>query len=111
MALKIRLRAQGSTNRVVYRLVVADSRAPRDGKYIEGLGWYNPYANVEEQQIFVKPDRIQHWLSLGAEISDRVVSLVKKAAPQVIVALHAKKVAKTAKAAAKRKAQKLKNKA
>ncbi len=92
MAVKIRLRAQGCTNRVVYRLVVADSRAPRDGKYIEALGWYNPYAEEVEQKISVKPDRVQHWISMGAELSDSVENLIKMVAPALISELHAKRL-------------------
>ena len=84
MALKIRLRQQGATNRVMYRLVVADSRSPRDGKYIEALGWYNPHAPKEDAEIFVKPDRLQHWLQNGAQISESAQSLLERAAPEVV---------------------------
>ena len=51
MALKIRLRAQGRNNRETYRLVVADGRSPRDGKYMEMLGWYNPFESVPEMKF------------------------------------------------------------
>lgn len=115
MAVKIRLRAQGSVNRVMYRVVVADSRSPRDGKYIEAVGWYNPLAEGEKQ-VEIKPDRIQHWLQLGAEITDKVASLVKKAAPGVYTELcqrqnikrlkEAKKRKKVAKAGAEKRAKK-----
>ena len=51
MALKIRLRQQGRAKRAFYRLVVTDSRAPRDGKYLEAVGWYNPVEVEQEQQL------------------------------------------------------------
>lgn len=88
MALKIRLRSQGTTNRVMYRVVVTDSRSPRDGKYLEAVGWYNPYANEQKDQIFIKSDRVQHWLNLGAELSESVESLVKQSDPQIIKGLN-----------------------
>ena len=90
MAVKIRMRAQGSKNRVMYRLVVADSRAPRDGKYIENIGWYNPYGASLEQQLFIKPDRVQYWVSQGAQISDKAVCLIKKLAPAIVAEMNAK---------------------
>ena len=90
MAVKIRLRAQGCKNRVMYRLVAADSRAPRDGKYIENLGWYNPFAHNEEQQLNIKPDRIQYWISQGAQVSDKAVCLIKKLAPAIVTEMRAK---------------------
>ena len=102
MAVKIRLRAQGSVNRIMYRVVVADSRSPRDGKYIEAVGWYNPLAK-EDMQVEIKPDRIQFWLDQGAQITDKVVSLVKRAAPGVFTELRAKQAAKRTKEAKKRK--------
>jgi small subunit ribosomal protein S16 len=102
MAVKIRLRAQGSVNRIMYRVVVADSRSPRDGKYIEAVGWYNPLAK-EDMQVEIKPDRIQYWISQGAQITDKVASLMKRAAPGVFTELRAKEVAKRTKEAKKRK--------
>jgi small subunit ribosomal protein S16 len=105
MALKIRLRQQGRNNRATYRLVVTDCRSPRDGKYVEMLGWYNPFESVEERTLLVKADRVQHWLNLGAEISDKAKALVTKAAPAVIRQLVEKEVAHRAKMAEKRKAQ------
>lgn len=90
MAVKIRLRAQGSKNRVMYRLVVADSRAPRDGKYIENVGWYNPFSHTDEQQLSIKPDRIQYWISKGAQVSDKAICLIKKLAPAIVHEMNAK---------------------
>jgi small subunit ribosomal protein S16 len=82
MALKIRLRQQGRTNRQTYRLVVADVRSPRDGKYVEMLGWYDP--SLATNNISVDADRTNYWLSQGAEFTDQAKSIIKKAAPEVI---------------------------
>jgi small subunit ribosomal protein S16 len=106
MALKIRLRAQGRNNRETYRLVLADSRSPRDGKYIEMLGWYNPFESVPERTLLVKADRVQHWLDLGAQMSDNAEALIRKAAPAIVRKQTEKALAHRAKAAAKRKAAK-----
>ena len=106
MALKIRLRQQGRRNRSFYRLVVTDSRSPRDGKYVEALGWYNPIETEEEKMISFKSDRIQHWLSLGAQLTENAESLIKKVAPSVVRQQTEKEVAHRAKMAAKRKESK-----
>ncbi len=82
MALIIRLRQQGKNNAQTYRLVVTDERFPRDGKYIEKLGWYNPLFPNEKGAIFHN-ERVEHWLNQGALISDRAKSLVKRFAPEV----------------------------
>lgn len=108
MALKIRLRQQGRANRATYRLVVTDCRSPRDGKYVEMLGWYNPFENKEDLSLFIKPDRIEYWLDKGAQFTDKAKSLVAKLAPAVVRKLTEKEVAHRAKEAAKRKAQKAK---
>ncbi len=92
MALKIRLRSQGATNRVMYRLVVTDSRSPRDGKYLEALGWYNPYAPDEANRVSFKADRVEHWINSGAELSECAESLVKKQAPAIIQSLNARRM-------------------
>ncbi len=76
MSVKIRLRRMGATKRPSYRLVVADSTSPRDGRFIEIVGHYNPL--VEPAQVVVKADRIRHWLSVGAKPTDTVASLLKK---------------------------------
>ncbi len=85
MSVKIRLRRMGAKKRPFYRLVVADSRAPRDGRFIETLGYYNPC--VEPADIKINGDRAAYWLSCGAQPSDTVQALLKKqnvpaAAPQ-----------------------------
>ncbi len=102
MALTIRMRQQGRSSRQRFRLVVTDSRNPRDGEYLEMLGWYNPFG-VDEQNYFLDIPRIQHWLQSGAQISDRVKSLVKKVAPEVVKELTQKQVAKVAKRREKKK--------
>lgn len=106
MALKIRLRQQGRTNRAFYRLVVTDSRSPRDGKYVESLGWYNPIEAEDEKRLSIKQDRIQHWLNVGAQLTDKAESLIRKSAPQIIIELTEKKRAHRTKIASKRKAKK-----
>lgn len=106
MALKIRLRQQGRNNRDFYRVVVADARSPRDGKYVESVGWYNPFESVAERHMFLKTDRIQHWLDCGAQLSECVQSLLKKAEPSLMRKQVEKGLAHRAKALAKRKAGK-----
>lgn len=106
MALKIRLRQQGRNNRPFYRLVLTDTRSPRDGKYIEALGWYNPFEEEQEKSIFLNTDRVQYWLNIGAQLSERAESLVAKVAPSVTRAHIAKECAYKAKMATKRKSRK-----
>lgn len=106
MALKIRLRQQGRTNRSVYRLVVTDCRNRRDGKYIEMLGWYNPVASENEETALVKAERVQHWLDLGAQMTENVENLLASAAPSILKREAEKVLARRTKAASKRKAKK-----
>lgn len=106
MALKIRLRQQGRNNHQFYRLVLTDARTRRDGKYIENLGWYNPFEAELEKSMSVDAERIQHWLNLGAELSECAESLVAKLAPAIIKSQKAKVQARRAKMAQKRKARK-----
>lgn len=84
MALKIRLRQHGRTNRSFYRLVVADVRSPRDGKYVETVGWYNPHEEEDERNLAVDTDRVAYWLENGAQATDKVEALLKRAAPEVM---------------------------
>lgn len=73
MSLRIRLARGGAKKRPYYRIVIADSRSPRDGRFIERVGSYNPMlAKDHPDRISLKQDRIQHWLSVGALPSDRV---------------------------------------
>ncbi len=105
MALVIRMRQQGANSRQRFRLVVTEARAPRDGKYLEMVGWYNPFGKTDEN-YFIDIPRVQFWLDNGAQISDRVQSLVKRFAPEVVKQLVAKKVAKVAKRREKKKKEK-----
>ena len=103
MALKIRLRSQGCTNHVVFRIVVADGRAPRDGKYLEALGWYNPKAREGLERFQVQPDRLQHWLNFGAQMSPTVATIMKQAATGVMVQQQQKVEARRTKRAKSRR--------
>lgn len=105
MSLKIRLRQQGRKNRQTYRLVVADIRNPRDGKYLEMLGWYNPF-NPAEKESIVHTDRINYWLGLGAQISPNVQALLTRIAPELMKEIRAKEMEKRMKKVQKRRAAK-----
>lgn len=96
MALVIRLRRMGKTNRKTFRLVVLDKKAPRDGKYLEMLGWYNPFGEGDKN-VSVKSQRVEFWMQKGAELSDKAKSLIKRAAPEAIKKAQPKKVVKTKK--------------
>jgi len=77
MAVKIRLTRTGARNDVCYRVVAADTRFPRDGRFIEMLGWYDP--KRESDNFELKLERIDYWKQQGAVLSDTVKGLVKKA--------------------------------
>src|SRR6266550_3616384 len=80
MALAIRLTRGGAKKRPYYRIVVADSRAARDGRFIEKLGTYNPLlAKDSPERVKLDADRISHWLSVGAQPSDRVLRFLDAA--------------------------------
>ena len=74
---KIRLRRMGAKKKPFYRIVVADSRSPRDGRSIEEVGTYNPLTDPAE--VTVKVDRVQEWIKNGAQPTDTVRALLKKA--------------------------------
>ena len=76
MAVSIRLRREGAKNRPYYRVVVADSRSPRDGKFIEIIGTYDPKQTGQNSLLDI--DRAEYWVSKGAQPSDTVRSLIKK---------------------------------
>lgn len=78
MSVKIRLTRLGAKKRPFYRLVVANVRAPRDGKFIEVLGHYNPMLTATElnQKVVLKKDRIDYWLSQGAQMTDKVAKML-----------------------------------
>jgi len=80
MAMKIRLARGGSKKRPFYRIVAADSRMPRDGRFIEKLGTYNPLlAKDNEQRVVMDMDRVNHWLGEGAQPTDRVARMLEAA--------------------------------
>ena len=76
MAVSIRLRREGALNRPYYKVVVADSRSPRDGKFLELVGTYDPKKTGHNSTL--KLERIDYWLARGAQPSDTVRSLIKK---------------------------------
>ena len=76
MAVKIRLRRMGAKKAPFYRVVVADSRFPRDGRFIEEIGYYNPIANPVE--IKIDSEKAQTWIKNGAQPTDTVKALLKK---------------------------------
>src|SRR2546429_4534586 len=96
MAVAIRLRREGALNRPYFKVVVTDTRSPRDGKFIEIVGTYDPKKPGLNSTL--KLDRIEHWMSKGAQPSDTVRSLIKKtknpeAAAKKAEAVAAKKAA------------------
>jgi small subunit ribosomal protein S16 len=76
MAVSIRLRREGAKNRPYYKVVVADKRSPRDGKFIEIIGAYDPKKPDHNSTLNI--DRVEYWISKGAQPSDTVRSLIKK---------------------------------
>jgi small subunit ribosomal protein S16 len=76
MSVKIRMKRVGTKNTPAFRIVVADGRSPRDGKFIEEIGTYNPLKQGEN--FTLKMDRAQYWISKGAQPSDTVASFIKK---------------------------------
>jgi small subunit ribosomal protein S16 len=74
----IRMARGGAKNRPFYNVVVADSRNPRDGRFIERIGFYNPMAVEGEEGVRIAMDRLTHWQSKGAVASDAVLKLLKR---------------------------------
>ena len=109
MALVIRLRKQGRTNRQFFRLVAMDSKTSRDGKYVEKLGWYDPKAETGKNLV-VDAEKVKHWLDLGAQLSERAENLIAKSAPEVLKMLKARQKKKSEKKRLQRKNSKNKNK-
>lgn len=115
MSLKIRLARGGAKKRPFYSIVVADTRSPRDGRFIEKLGTYNPMLErTHADRITLKPERIQHWLGVGALPTERVAKFLgdaglvpkpeynetpKKSAPKAKAQERAKEAAEAAAAA------------
>lgn len=75
MSVKIRLRRTGALNAACWRIVVADARSPRDGRFIENIGVYDPRHDSEKIDL----DRAKYWISVGAQVSDTVKTIIKRA--------------------------------
>ena len=75
----IRMARGGAKKRPFYKIVVADKRSPRDGKFIERLGFFNPVARGGEERLKLDLAKAEEWISKGAQTSDRVASLIKEA--------------------------------
>ena len=73
---RLRLTRMGAKKKPFYRIVAADARAPRDGRFIEQLGYYNPMS--ENKDLKIKLDRVDHWLGTGAQASDTVARLIAR---------------------------------
>ena len=80
---KIRLARAGAKKRPFYHLVAADSRSPRDGRFIERLGFYNPISVGGEVRLRVNTERVDHWVSNGAQLTERAAKLVGEARAQL----------------------------
>jgi small subunit ribosomal protein S16 len=74
--LTIRLSRMGAKKRPFYQVTVTDSRSARDGRFIERVGFFNPIASGKEERVRLDMERIDHWVSNGAQLSDRVAKLV-----------------------------------
>jgi small subunit ribosomal protein S16 len=74
----IRLSRGGAKKRPFYHVVVADSRSKRDGRYIERVGFFNPIASGKAERLLLNDERVQYWLSQGAQTTGRVGSLIKE---------------------------------
>ncbi|MBM37541.1 MAG: 30S ribosomal protein S16 [Woeseia sp.] len=74
----IRLSRSGAKKRPFYHLIVTDSRNRRDGRYIERLGFFNPVGKDSEENLRIDTERVNHWISKGAQPSDRVLTLLKQ---------------------------------
>ena len=79
MSLKIRLARAGSKKRPYYHVVVADVRSPRDGRFIEIVGAWNPMLAKDAERVKLDADRIQHWIGQGAQPTDRVLRFIDQA--------------------------------
>ena len=75
----VRLSRGGAKKKPFYHVVVTDSRNRRDGRYIERVGFFNPMARGQEERLRIDSARIEHWVGEGAQLSDRVATLVKQA--------------------------------
>lgn len=82
----IRLARSGAKKRPFYHIVVADSRRARDGRYIERVGFFNPIATGGEERLRLDGERVAHWVSQGAQASDRVGQLLKENSRKAVAA-------------------------
>ena len=78
MAVRIRMKKMGRTHRPFFRVCVMDQRSPRDGRVIEEVGYYDPMCPETDARTVLKTDRIDHWLSVGAQPSEKMKVLIKK---------------------------------
>jgi len=76
--LTIRLARAGAKKRPFFHITVADSRKPRDGRFVERVGYFNPISSGKEARLEINQERIDYWLSQGAQVSDRVLTLIKE---------------------------------
>ena len=113
MAIKIRLARGGSKKRPFYRIVATDSRMPRDGRFIEKLGTYNPLLlKDDEKRVVMNIERVKHWLSLGAKPTDRIQRMLEADGTLPKIARNNPKKAIAGKAAQERlkeKSEKIEN--
>ncbi|MBR2920476.1 MAG: 30S ribosomal protein S16 [Kiritimatiellae bacterium] len=94
---KIRMRRTGCKNHAAYRIVAADERSPRDGKFLEILGWYD--TQIKDENFKLDLERVDHWLSKGAKPSATVASLIRRAKNPALKPHHARKAVKAEKKA------------
>ena len=106
MALKIRLARAGSKKRPYYHIVIADVRSPRDGRFIEQVGSWNPILPKDADRVTLNEDRIKHWLGMGAQPTDRVLRFLDAAGLATRPARSNPKKAEPGKAAQERVAMK-----
>lgn len=78
MAVRIRMKRLGRKHRPFFRICVMDARSPRDGKAIEEVGYYDPMVRDKSQRVSLKMDRVDHWMGVGAQPSEKVATLIKK---------------------------------
>ena len=84
---KIRLSRGGAKKKPFYHIVVTDSRKPRDGRNIERVGFFNPVARGQEERLRLNLERVDYWTGVGAQVSDRVKTLVSEARAVAVVAV------------------------
>lgn len=107
MSVSMRLSRGGSKKRPYYKIVVSNSRAPRDGKYLEQVGTYNPLlAKDDEKRVVMNMERVNHWLSQGAQPTDRIARFLEAAGARPKAARNNPKTGTPGKAMAERAAKK-----